>query len=141
MRRIESFGSVKAISLDRDEIIRRLREVATSALATFPHLRDVYLIGSLARGSHSGTSDVDLLLRVSERAVNPIEAVRPYFFFFSRQLDIGIDLLLCDDTSLPDIEQMMEGSILLASRDIEEHPEHQACGSGQTNSSEGQVAG
>lgn len=35
MRRIESFGSVKAISLDRDEIIRRLREVATSALVTF----------------------------------------------------------------------------------------------------------
>ncbi|WP_322822796.1 hypothetical protein [Chloroflexus sp.] len=60
---------------------------------------------------------------------------------FSRQLDIGIDLLLCDDTSLPDIEQMMEGSILLASRDAGEHPEHQADGSGQANSSEGQVAG
>lgn len=77
MRRIESFGSVKAISLDRDEIIRRLREGATSALATFPHLCAVYLIGSLARGSHSGTSDVDLLLRVSERAANPIDAGRP----------------------------------------------------------------
>lgn len=77
MRRIESFGSVKAISLDRTEIIRRLREGATSALAIFPHLRTVYLIKFLVRGSHSGTSDVDLLLRVSERAANPIEAVRP----------------------------------------------------------------
>lgn len=140
MRRIEPFGSVKAISLDRAEITRCLREVATSALVTFPHVCAVYLIGSLARGSHSGTSDVDLLLRVSERAAKPIEAVRPYFFF-SSQLDIGIDLLLCDDTSLPAIEQMMEGSILLASRDAEEHPEHQVSGSGQTNSSEGQAAG
>lgn len=140
MPRIEPFGSVKAISLDRAEITRCLREVATSALVTFPHVCAVYLIGSLARGSHSGTSDVDLLLRVSERAAKPIEAVRPYFFF-SSQLDIGIDLLLCDDTSLPAIEQMMEGSILLASRDAEEHPEHQVSGSGQTNSSEGQAAG
>mgnify|MGYP005854284281 FL=1 len=140
MRRIEPFGSVKAISLDRAEITRCLREVATSALVTFPHVCAVYLIGSLTRGSHSGTSDVDLLLWVSERAANSIEAVRPYFFF-SSQLDIGIDLLLCDDTSLPAIEQMMEGSILLASRDVEEHPEHQVSGSEQTNSSEGQAAG
>lgn len=70
MPRIEPFGSVKAISLDRAEITRCLREVATSALVTFPHVCAVYLIGSLARGSHSGTSDVDLLLRVSERAAN-----------------------------------------------------------------------
>ncbi len=67
MRRIGSFGSVKVISLNRDEMIRHLREVATSAPVTFPHLRNVYLIGSLASGSYSGTSNVDLLLQFSEQ--------------------------------------------------------------------------
>lgn len=64
LRRIESFSSVKAISLDRDEIIRQLKDVAAAALAAFPHLQEVRLICSLATGSHTGTSDVDLLLHI-----------------------------------------------------------------------------
>ncbi len=52
------------------------------------------LVGSLATGAHTGTSDVDLLLRVAETPGNPLEAMRPYFFFFSRRLEIGLDLLL-----------------------------------------------
>jgi len=48
MRRIRSSGSVSVISLDRDEVVRRLREIAGQALAVFPALREVRLIGSLA---------------------------------------------------------------------------------------------
>lgn len=116
MRQIESFGSVKAISLNRDEVIRRLKEVAAAALATFPELCEVRLIGSLATGTHTGTSDIDLLLRVRKREGNPIEEMKPYFFFFSRHLETGIDLLLCDETLPEGVEKMMQGSILLAAR-------------------------
>jgi len=116
MRQIESFGSVKAISLDRDEIIRRLKEVAAAALATFPQLCEVRLIGSLATGVHTGTSDVDILIRVRERAGNPIEEMKPYFFFFSQHLEIGIDLLLFDKTPPEGMEKIIQGSILLAAR-------------------------
>jgi len=115
MRQIESFGAVKAISLNRDEVIQRLKEVS-AALVTFPHLQEVRLIGSLATGSHTGTSDVDLLLQVNERIENPLEAIKPYFFFFSRHLDIGIDLLLYDKTIPAEMQPMLQGSILLASR-------------------------
>jgi len=82
MRRIESYSSVKAISLNRDEVMRQLREVSAKALAIFPHLQEVRLIGSLATGSHTGTSDADLLLQVNEPIANPLEVIRPYFFFF-----------------------------------------------------------
>ena len=116
MRQIESFGSVKAISLDRDEVIRRLKEVAATALATFPQLCEVRLIGSLAAGVHTGTSDVDILLRVRERAGNPIEEMKPYFFFFSQHLEIGIDLLLCDEKAPEGVAKLIQGSILLAAR-------------------------
>ncbi len=116
MRRIESYSSVKAISLNRDEVMRQLREVSAKALAIFPHLQEVRLIGSLATGSHTGTSDADLLLQVSEPIANPLEVIRPYFFFFSRHLDIGIDMLLYHKVIPDDMQPMVEGSIVLASR-------------------------
>jgi predicted nucleotidyltransferase len=91
--------------------------VAAEALAAFPHLQEVWLIGSLARASHTGTSDVDLLLRVTETPANPLEALKPYFFFFSRRLEIGLDVFLAGPELPPGLEQMLQGGILLAARE------------------------
>lgn len=118
MRQIGSFGSVKAISLDRDEVIRRLREAAAEAMEAFPQLLEVRLIGSLATGTHTGTSDVDLLLRVGEPAGNPLEIMQPYFDFFSRRLEIGLDLLLFGERLPEGMEEVLQGSIVLAARGI-----------------------
>lgn len=116
MRRIRSSGSVKAISLDRNEILQRLQEVAIEALKAFPELQEVRLIGSLATGTPAGTSDVDLLLRVTEISGNPLEAMKPYFFFFSRHLDVGLDLLLSGPELPSGLVEAVRGSILLAAR-------------------------
>ncbi len=117
MRRILSSGSVKAIFLDPDEFLRRLREVAAEALEAFPELQEVRLIGSLAAGTATGTSDVDLLLRVKEIAGNPLEALKPYFFFFSRRLEISLDLVLVGPELPPGLEKALVGSIVLAKRE------------------------
>ena len=122
MRRILSSGAVKAIFLDRDEVLRRLQEVAVEALEAFPALQEVRLIGSLAAGTATGTSDVDLLLRVKEISGNPLEAMKPYFFFFSRRLEIGLDLLLVGSDLPPGLEEALRGSILLARREETESP-------------------
>ncbi len=116
MRQVRSFGSVKAIFLDRDELIRRLREVAAEALEVFPQLLEVRLIGSLATGIHSGTSDIDLLVRVSGLTGNLLEAMRPYYFFFYRRLELGLDLLLLGETPPEGMEEVLRGSIVLAVR-------------------------
>lgn len=116
MRRIISSGSVKAIFLDQDELLRRLREVAVEALEAFPELQEVRLIGSLAAGTATGTSDVDLLLRVKEVSGNPLEALKPYFFFFSRRLEISLDLLLIGPESPPGLEKAWMEEIVLARR-------------------------
>lgn len=94
MRQIRSFGSVKAIFLHRDELIRRLREVASEALAVFPEISEIRLIGSLANGTHTGTSDVDLIIFLTQLSDSPLEQLRPYFFFFSNRIDIGVDIFL-----------------------------------------------
>jgi predicted nucleotidyltransferase len=117
MRQIRSSGSVKVISLDRDEVLRQLREVAAEALKVFPHLQEVWLIGSLARATHTGTSDVDLLLRVTEVPENPLEALKPYFFFFSRRLGLALDVFLAGPQLPSGLEPMVRGGILLAARE------------------------
>lgn len=109
MRRIESSGSVRAISLDRDECLRRLRAAA------FPERLEVRLIGSLAAGTHTGTSDVDLVLRVRSLPGNPLEAMKPYYY--SRRLEIGLDLFLFGPSLPEGAERMLEGSIGLAARE------------------------
>lgn len=116
MRRVESFGSVKAISLDRDECIQHLRQAAEEALEVFPELLEVRLIGSLAAGTHTGTSDVDLLLRVRTLSGNPVEAMKPYYFFFSRRLDVGLDMILLGPSFPKDMQEILQESIVLAAR-------------------------
>lgn len=117
MRQIRSLGSVKAFSLDRDEVIRRLRQVSAEAMEVFPELVEVRLIGSLARGTHTRTSDVDLLLRVRELTGNPLELLKPYFYFFSRRLEVGLDLLLFGPALPEGMEEILRGSMVLARRE------------------------
>jgi predicted nucleotidyltransferase len=91
-----------------------LREAAAEALEAFPELLEVRLIGSLATGTATGTSDVDLLLRVREISGNHLEAMKPYFF--SRRLEVALDLLLTGPDLPPGLEEALRGSILLARR-------------------------
>ncbi len=61
---MRSSGSVKAISLDREEIFNRLSKLSAELRAKLPYVREVRLFGSLARGEEHGLSDVDLLVLV-----------------------------------------------------------------------------
>lgn len=121
MRQIRSSGSVKAISLDRSELIRRLREVAKEALNVFPELEEVRLIGSLASGTHTGLSDIDLFLRLRKVSGDPLDSAKPYYFFFSQRLDIGLDVLLAGPEVPARMREMLQGSILLAARREADH--------------------
>jgi predicted nucleotidyltransferase len=58
----QSCSSVRIISLNRDELLTRLRQIATRLQAEHPEVADVRLFGSLARGDQTGTSDVDILI-------------------------------------------------------------------------------
>ncbi len=116
MRQIRSSGSVKAIFLPRDELIRRLREVAFEALSIFPEVYEIRLIGSLASSTHTGTSDVDLMIFLTQLSDSPIEQLKPYFFFFSKRLNIGIDIFLSGLEMSEGVKKSLENSIVLASR-------------------------
>jgi len=116
MRQIRSFGSARAISLDRAEVLRRLREITYEALIAFPEVLEIRLIGSLAIGEQTGTSDVDLFILLERLPEHPIEGLKPYFFFFSKRLDLGLDILLAGPEPPAELERSLQHSVLLASR-------------------------
>ncbi|MCX7838188.1 MAG: nucleotidyltransferase domain-containing protein [Anaerolineae bacterium] len=90
---MKSFGSVKIISLDRDELMARLRAIATRIRNEHSEVEQVRVFGSLARGDATGTSDVDvlILLRHSTEA-DPLQRIRAFLPYFD--LERGTDLLV-----------------------------------------------
>jgi len=85
-------------------------------LAVFPELREVRLIGSLAEGTHTGISDVDLLLLLDRVPEHPLEQMKPYFYFFSERLNMGLDILLAGPTPPEGLKESLRKSVLLAGR-------------------------
>jgi predicted nucleotidyltransferase len=60
----KSSSSVEVRFLDRDEVIRALREAVAEAKARYPEIVKVYLFGSLMNGSWTAASDADLIVVV-----------------------------------------------------------------------------
>jgi predicted nucleotidyltransferase len=117
MRQIVFSGSVRAIYLNREEVIKRLKEIADEALKAFPVIKEIRLFGSLAKGEESGLSDVDILILLSEsKEKNPLERLKPYFNFFSDRLDIAIDMIVATENEKENYEETLKGSILLGEK-------------------------
>ena len=91
MRRVRSFGSVKSISLERNAVISALAEAAFAMKKACPEVEEVLLVGSLARGDFTGTSDADVLIVLDESLLNPVERIQRYLPFF--ELEITVDLI------------------------------------------------
>jgi predicted nucleotidyltransferase len=104
---------VKAISLDREGVIRRLKEIAEEASRVFPAIVEVRLFGSLAKGEETGISDADLLIVTEGEKENPVERMKPYFSFFSDRLDIGIDMIVATKQEVDSLKEVLYHSRLL----------------------------
>ncbi|MEJ2079057.1 MAG: nucleotidyltransferase domain-containing protein [Acidobacteriota bacterium] len=92
MLREESSDSVTTISIDRSELLVRLRECVSSMARDTAAVVAVRLLGSLARNSECGTSDVDLLVLLNETPVDRVEWIRRLLGYFD--LPVGVDLLV-----------------------------------------------
>ena len=92
-----SSDSVKTISLNRDELWARLRAIAHRIRAAHSGVQDVRVFGSIARGDHVGTSDVDILIILTDAPEQNLPAdriERSLLFYRYFDLPIGVDLLV-----------------------------------------------
>lgn len=78
--------------LDRNRVIARLRDWAREQLARRPEVREVVLIGSLARGDWSARSDADVVVLV-DRADAPGPFRSPDYAPVE-SVGVGVDLLV-----------------------------------------------
>jgi predicted nucleotidyltransferase len=96
-----SFDSVKIISIDRDKLLARLREIAERICVERPEVTEVRVFGSIARGDHVGTSDVDVLILLEDaNAGDVVEQARSFYPYFD--LPVGVDMLVFTREQLAD---------------------------------------
>ena len=101
MLQLRSSGSVKTISLDRDRVLSELKSVASRVCREHPEVASIRLFGSLARGDHVGTSDVDILIvLLGGEAGDPLERIRAYLGCF--KLPVAVDLLVYTEDDVAD---------------------------------------
>jgi predicted nucleotidyltransferase len=78
--------------IDRDQIVERLQAYAGSELADRPEVRQVVLMGSLARGTWSARSDADVVV-VVDRAEGP-GPFRGVHYLPSGSVGVGVDVFV-----------------------------------------------
>jgi len=116
MRQTASSGSAKAIWLNKKLLLEKLKKTAEEARKIFPEIIEIRLIGSLARDEETGLSDVDLFIIANTAETNPLERIKPYFYFFSDRLKIALDVVVTRPEELSSFEsfkKMLEGSVIL----------------------------
>ncbi len=119
MRQMISSGSVKAFWIDRDKTIENLKQIAHDAMRVFPEIKEIYLVGSLARAEHTGLSDLDLAIVADGVGhLGPVERMKPYYEYFYDKIHIGFDIFVFTPEEKDSYIHILEGGVLLGSRDI-----------------------
>jgi len=114
VRQIISSGSVKAIYLNKEEVLAKIKEVSGLAVQEFPEIREIRLFGSFAAGKTHALSDVDIIIIVEKASsLDPIQRIKPYYSFFSQHLDIALDILVIEQKDLSHYEDFLKTSQLI----------------------------
>ncbi|WP_461830188.1 nucleotidyltransferase family protein [Aquifex sp.] len=88
MRQLKSSGSVKAVYLERDKLISKLKELSQRLREKYDWIKEVRVFGSLARGEERGLSDVDLLV------VTKVKVSKENFWdLYGKVFDEAVDIL------------------------------------------------
>ncbi|AEH51468.1 nucleotidyltransferase domain-containing protein [Pseudothermotoga thermarum] len=99
--------------MDREKILETLKKVSEEAYKTFPQIKKIILFGSLARGDHTGLSDVDLILVATNLPKNPIERLKLFYPFFSDRIPIALDLIVIEENEMENIKHMLGGPTII----------------------------
>jgi predicted nucleotidyltransferase len=79
---------------------------------------EILLFGSLADGTQTGLSDIDLIvvLAGSPAGEDPLERARPFHRHFQERLPIGVDVITITEGERPSMRSLLEKAVTLAGR-------------------------
>lgn len=106
MRQKKSSGSVKAFYLKTDKLIKKLKNLAMLCKENFPEVIDIRIFGSIARGDETGLSDIDLFIIVRNCPDNPLERIKPFYFFFSEYIPLSLDIIVAKENELEGFQRI-----------------------------------
>ncbi|HYG65137.1 MAG TPA: nucleotidyltransferase domain-containing protein [Thermoanaerobaculia bacterium] len=112
MLRTQSSGSVRVTWIDRPALLRELEERAARLGRDHPEIAEVVLFGSVARGSATPESDIDILLIVDETGVPFLLRADPYRDVFA---DLPFDVFPLAYTQSERERMLREGNLFLCS--------------------------
>jgi predicted nucleotidyltransferase len=96
-------GSVKLISIDKEELFRALNETAIKIKEENSELIDIRLFGSIAKKEDTGKSDADIIIIVSDSSEDIFHRSLKFRRYFDIQ--VPVDVLVY---TKPEIEQMLK---------------------------------
>ena len=106
---VKSLGSVKIISLNKEAIIKKLKEKAKK-LKERDDVLEVYLFGSLVKGKAIPGSDADILILLRRSDKKFLDRI-PEFLEFFRGVGIGVEVF---PYTLEEFELMKKENLFLS---------------------------
>ena len=97
----KSWNSAEVRFIDRDQVIRDLREAVAGALAKYPEIAKVFLFGSFVEGTWTADSDADLIVVVRKEFADIFD--RGQYAIFTRS--IPTDSLVYSETEFQKLSQ------------------------------------
>ncbi|NPV60259.1 MAG: nucleotidyltransferase domain-containing protein [Actinobacteria bacterium] len=90
--------------MDRPELLEKLQQIAGTITERHKEVSAIHLFGSVARGDHTGLSDVDILIVLRQSDQSPVERIRSFFPYFD--LPVGVDLVVYTEEELKRMEEL-----------------------------------
>ena len=98
-----SSNSVELRFIDRDQVIRDLRQAVTEAKARHPEIEKVYLFGSFVRGNWTADSDADLIVVARREFSGVLDGERSRYQIFVTS--VPTDSLVYSETEFEQLRQ------------------------------------
>ena len=89
---VKSFGSVKVISINKKELMEKLKKVRDTIKREETEVIDIRIFGSIAKNEETGVSDLDILIILRESKETPLKRILKYRKYFN--LGIPVDILV-----------------------------------------------
>ena len=98
-----SLGSVKLISIDKEELFRVLNETAIKIKEENSEVIDIRLFGSIAKKEDTGKSDVDIIIIVSGSSADIFHRSLKFRRYFD--IEVAVDILVYTEQ---EVDQMLK---------------------------------